>query len=128
MQEFERRFSRRGLLSSSGLKAIEVITQRCDRRIEGGKRAMGPRLHDGALHRGQDKDGQLAGIDTAWKLMTGGIEAGADVLNPAGEIHREQLAHGWIGLVQLQGQRSDRATIGTAAALERATVHGKQRK
>src|ERR1700691_980341 len=48
--------------------------------------------------------------------------------NPTGEVYREQLAHGRVRLVKLEGQRADRAAVGAAAAVERSTVHGEQRK
>jgi hypothetical protein len=47
---------------------------------------------------------------------------------PAEEIYRKQLAHGRIGFVKFEGQRSDRTAVCAAAALERSTVRGEQRK
>jgi len=91
---------------------------------------MGPRLHDASFHRGKDKHGELFGIDGARQpvAVLGGIQATADVMDPAEEIYRKQLAHGRIGFVKFEGQRSDRTAVCAAAAVERSTVRGEQRK
>ena len=89
---------------------------------------MGPRLHDAAFHGRKDKCGELFGIDGARQPAAGGIQAGADVAYPAGEVYRQQLAHRRIGLVKLESQRADRTAVGAAAIFERAPVDGEQRK
>ena len=91
---------------------------------------MGSRLHYASFHRGKDKHGELFGIDGARQPVSvlGGIQASADVMYPAEEIYRQQLAHGRIRFVEFEGQRSDRTAVGAAAAVERSAVRGEQRK
>ena len=87
-------------------------------------------LHYASFHRGENERGEPFGIDGTRQpvAVTGNIQAVADMLYPTEEIHREQLAHRWIGLVKLERQRSDWTAVRAAAAIERSTVQREQRK
>ena len=70
------------------------------------------REHHGPLHRRQHEDRQRAAIHVLREPRSGIVKAPLDRIHPCGEVCLQSRAYRRIGLVQLEREAPDRATVG----------------
>ena len=87
---------------------------------------MRARLHDRAFHCREHEFGETVDIEIRRQPVAGCFETGAHCTDPAGEIQRQQLAHGRIGLMQFQREAADRAAVLAFGLQQRAAIAGEQ--
>ena len=89
---------------------------------------MRTRLHHAALHRGQDEARELAPIERARQPRSRRDQARLDRVGPRLEVGGERLAHGRIGLVDLERKTADRARVDALGLHDSLPVAREERK
>jgi hypothetical protein len=77
---------------------------------------------------GEHEFGELAAIERARQPRRSRVETRCDRLGPRVEISGDRLAHRRIGLVQLEGEAADRATVRAVGLDDALTVAGEERE
>src|SRR5688572_20738198 len=103
-------------------QAAEIFPELADGAVEVADVAVAAREHHAALHRRQDELRERAPVDVRRYALARRDEAFLDRVGPVREVLRQPLAHGRVGLVQLEREAADGAAVGALGLDQRVAV------
>src|SRR5688572_28264665 len=103
-------------------QAAEIFPELADGAVEVADVAEAAREHHAALHRRQDDLRERARVAARRSALARRDEAFLDRIGPVREILRQPLAHGRVGLVQLEREAADGAAVGALGLDQRVAV------